>query len=115
MKLLDKDLMCPNGFNVESPVYLCLCVSWLCWNESTSLHGKAGYPYTEAARLSTLLWHSVTQARVALTIITSEASGDSDQELDKFTADLTRLGASVVLLNVTHPGCVLSSQVILLS
>ena len=83
--------------------------SCLCWDGSTSLHGKARYPYTEAARLSTRLWHALTRARVALTITTSQEAGD--QALDKFRAELTSEGASVVVRHVTDPGCVLSSQV----
>ena len=85
----------------------------LCWDGSTSLHGKARYPYTEAARLSTQLWHSLTRARVALTITTSQEAGHTGPELDKFRAELTSEGASVVVMHVTDPGCVLSSQVFL--
>ena len=88
-----------------------LCSSCLCWDGSTSLHGKAQYPYPEAAWYSIQLWHSVTRARVALTIITSSEAVDQDPELDKFRAEFISLGASVIVLRVTDPGCVLSSQV----
>ena len=85
--------------------------SCLCWDGSTSLHGKARYPYTEAASLSTQLWHALTRAGVALTITTSQEAGVTSPELDKFRAELNSEGASVVVRHVTDPGCVLSSQV----
>ena len=48
---------------------------------------------------------------MALTIITSFDAVDLDPELEKFRAKLKSLGASVIVLRVTDPGCVLSSQV----
>ena len=67
------------------------------------------FPYMQAARRSIALWHALTRARVALTIITSQDL-ELGQELDKFRAELSSLGASVALLRVREPGCVLASQ-----
>ena len=69
--------------------FIFLVFSCLCWDGSTSLHGKARYPYTEAARLSTQLWHKLTRARVALTVTTSQEAGHTSPELDRFRAELT--------------------------
>jgi len=91
----------------EPKVWVTMAV---CWGENAQVHGKEHFPYTEAALRSVHLWHSLTHARVLLTIV---HSGKASKEMLAYQRRLEELGADVSLAeSKSDLGCVLTSQLI---
>ena len=91
----------------EAKVWVTMAV---CWGENAQVHGKEHFPYTEAALRSVNLWHTLTHARVLLTIV---HSGKASKELLAYQKRLEELGADVSLAeSKSDLGCVLTSQLI---
>ena len=61
----------------------------LCWGQTASVHGKASFPYAEAALRAVSLWTRLTPARVAVTLVQAPqlTAGQLDQ-LRAYTAQL---------------------------
>ena len=83
----------------------------LCWGQTASVHGKASFPYAEAALRAVSLWTRLTPARVAVTLVQAPqlTAGQLDQ-LRTYTAQLVSRGAVVVTVPAGDLDCVLSSQ-----
>ena len=61
-------------------------IAGLCWGENAQVHAKENFPYSEAALRSTQLWHNLTEARVAITIV-HKGDHPSQVELDIYNLD----------------------------
>ena len=83
----------------------------LCWGQTASVHGKASFPYAEAALRAVSLWTRLTPARVAVTLVQAPqlTAGQLDQ-LRAYTAQLVSRGAVVAAVPAGDLDCVLSSQ-----
>ena len=83
----------------------------LCWGQTASVHGKASFPYPEAALRAVSLWTRLTSARVAVTLVQAPqlTAGQLDQ-LRAYTAQLVSRGAVVAAVPAGELDCVLSSQ-----
>merc|ERR1712142_887972 len=82
-----------------------------CWSENAQIHKKSNFPYTLAAKLSTLLRRKVTheEVGVVLTLVHDEQS--KVEELDSFIEDFANDDGVVILREKTSSlGCVLQSQ-----
>lgn len=82
----------------------------LCFGQNAIILGKTNFPYNEAAVRSILLWHKLTNATVAITIVhNNKYTSDS---LKKYAQELEDLGASVVVHHEDVLHCVLTSQIV---
>ena len=82
----------------------------LCWSGNTKFHGKEGFPYKEAVKYSSRLWHHLTEAKVILQVVYSE--DEVSQELREYQKLLQSFGVNVKLIPSEGVECVLKSQLI---
>eukprot|EP00094_Tigriopus_californicus_P007641 TCALIF_07358-PA protein Name:"Protein of unknown function" AED:0.13 eAED:0.13 QI:0/0.5/0.33/0.66/1/1/3/141/377 len=92
----------------QFPLRLWMSTS-VCWSENTDLHGKSGYPYLLAVKLSSKLWRD--QAGVSMVIQVIYNSKDATNEtLKSYITDLINDGNVVYAIESNGSTCTMRAQ-----